>query len=75
VNENSAGGASSVMNYVDLTVIANSVCAGVYGSTTVASTCICTAADAAKSICSVGVLQNIFKINIFVAICTKSAVK
>ena len=48
-----AGGASASMMFVTLTVITNSKCAGVYGSDTVISSCICTAADARKSTCSV----------------------
>jgi hypothetical protein len=54
--ENSGGGASSVLYYVGLTVIPNAECAAVYGTNTVVSTCMCTAADPSKSTCNVSVL-------------------
>jgi hypothetical protein len=41
------------MMTVGLTVTSNAECAGYYGSTTVVSSTICTAADPSKSICSV----------------------
>jgi hypothetical protein len=59
MSDNTGGASSSVMNYVDLSVISNSECAGFYGSVTVASTCICTGADSAKSICNVSLLLKI----------------